>query len=114
MTFTPSARASDDGNTQPRLSSGSTHYASDYYEVIATTSGAGNVKDIRCSNTAGVAVTVKVYVNGGSARHPRAHGASFMADDVRRRRVHRELGTRLTGRNHRRSGTELPDRHPVL
>lgn len=60
------ASAADDGQTQPRLSSGSTNYANDYYDIIYATSSAGNVKGIRCNNA--VAIDVKIYVNGGSAQ----------------------------------------------
>ena len=66
MISVPAVRAADDGQTQPRLSVGSTMYANDYYEIVPTTSGAGNVKGLRCVNA--VTVTVKMYVNGGSAQ----------------------------------------------
>jgi len=61
------ARAADDGQTQPRLSFGSTHWANDYFEIIPTTSGAGNVKGLQCTVNS-VGVTVKMYVNGGAAQ----------------------------------------------
>ena len=66
MISVSAARASDDGQTQPRLSIGSTMYANDYSEIIPTTSGAGNVKGLRCVNA--VTVSVKMYVNGGAAQ----------------------------------------------
>jgi hypothetical protein len=57
---------SDDGQTQPRLNSGYTVYPNDYFEVVPSTNGSGNVKGIRCLN--GVPVLIKIYVNGGSAQ----------------------------------------------
>lgn len=60
------ASAADDGMTQPRLSTGGTMYANDWYEIIGTTNGSGNVKGVRCVATVGV--TIKIYVNGGSAQ----------------------------------------------
>lgn len=63
----PMARAADDGNTQPKLSFGFTQYLNDYYEIIGTTSGTGNVKGIRCLNSS-AQMQVKIYVNGGSAQ----------------------------------------------
>ncbi|HEX8152365.1 MAG TPA: hypothetical protein VF698_04525 [Thermoanaerobaculia bacterium] len=61
----PLTYAADDGQTQPRLSVGGTNYANDYYEIVQT-NGSGNVKGIRCINS--VALSVKIYVNGGSAQ----------------------------------------------
>lgn len=62
----PSAWAADDGNTQPKFSSGSLYSPYGYYEVIGTTSGTGNVKGIRC--TTNDTVNVNIYINGGSAQ----------------------------------------------
>lgn len=68
----PAAWAADDGNTQPKLSYGYTQYAGDYYEIVATTSGTGNVKGVHCTNT--VPVNILVYVNGGSAQTLNVNG----------------------------------------
>jgi hypothetical protein len=57
---------SDEGQTQPRLNSGSTLYPNDYVEIVPSTNGSGNVKGIRCTNT--VPVWIKIYVNGGTAQ----------------------------------------------
>jgi hypothetical protein len=62
----PTAWAADDGNTQPKFSSGYLNSPYGYYEVIGTTSGTGNVKGIRCSTND--TVYVNIYVNGGSAQ----------------------------------------------
>lgn len=63
--FAVSAFAADDGNTKPRLNEGSL-FSSGTIDVPNTTSGAGNVKGIRC--TASNNLTVSVYVNGGTAQ----------------------------------------------
>jgi hypothetical protein len=66
VTLAPSAWAADDGNTQPKFSSGYLNSPYGYYEVVGTTSGTGNVKGIRCSTND--TVYVNFYINGGSAQ----------------------------------------------
>lgn len=66
LALSPAAWAADDGNTQPKFDYGSLYSAFGYYEVVPTTSGAGNVKGVRCSTND--TVYVKIYVNGGSAQ----------------------------------------------
>jgi hypothetical protein len=66
LVMAPAAWATDDGNTQPKLSSGYLNSPYGYFEVISTTNGTGNVKGIRCSTND--TVYVNVYVNGGSAQ----------------------------------------------
>lgn len=57
--------AADDGNTKWRLNKAGVFYPNTSADVIATTSGAGNVKGVRCNGF--VLITVSVYVNGGAA-----------------------------------------------
>lgn len=64
--FATLASAADDGNTQPRLSTGGTMFANDFYEIIPTANGTGNVKGVRCVNS--IPVLLKIYVNGGTAQ----------------------------------------------
>src|SRR5205823_5349904 len=60
-----SAFAADDGNTKWRLNQSGLFYQNSSTDVISTTNAAGNVKGVRCSGA--TAITVSVYVNGGSA-----------------------------------------------
>jgi len=73
------ALGSDEGQTQPRLNSGSTLYPNDYVEIVPSTNGSGNVKGIRCMN--GVPVLIKIYVNGGTAQTLTFEGGSDVLRD---------------------------------
>lgn len=81
VALAPSAWAADDGNTQPKLSLGYTQYLNDYYKIVPTTSGAGNVKGIRCLNSS-ANMQVKIYVNGGSAQTITPVGLSTNAETL--------------------------------
>jgi len=63
-----SARAVDDGQTRPKLSTGSLSSPNTSTDIIATTNGSGNLKGIQCLFVAQVGVTVNIYVNGGTAQ----------------------------------------------
>ena len=63
--FAVNAFGADDGNTKWRIAQASLYSPSSSYDLISTTNGAGNVKGVRCN--APNAITVSVYVNGGSA-----------------------------------------------
>jgi hypothetical protein len=67
-----SAFATDDGNTQPKLSSGGVGGgASSPQNIIGTTNGTGNVKGVQCSSPSlgNIGSTsISIYVNGGSAQ----------------------------------------------
>ena len=67
LALSPAAWAADDGNTQPKFSTASVYYPNSSVDVIATTSGPGNLKGIRCNMSANGAV-LNFYVNGGSAQ----------------------------------------------
>lgn len=67
------AMAADDGLTQPKVNTVSNNSFTTATDLIATTSGSGNVKGVSCAleqdvgdNFAGA--IVKFYVNGGSAQ----------------------------------------------
>jgi hypothetical protein len=79
LVVAPAAWAADDGNTQPKLSSGYLNSPYGYYEVISTTNGAGNVKGIRCSTNAGL--YVNIYVNGGSAQQLVLNAGSIISNN---------------------------------
>jgi hypothetical protein len=59
------AFGADDGNAKWRLNQATIGSANWTYDVISTTSGAGNVKGVQCKSD--TSITVSVYVNGGSA-----------------------------------------------
>ncbi len=66
--FVPVAQASDDGQTQPRLTRGTLTGTSTSTDIIGTTSGSGNVKGVHCKFIAEDDASIKIYVNGGSAQ----------------------------------------------
>jgi hypothetical protein len=76
----PSAWAADDGNTQPKLNTGNIWAPNDAVDIIATTSGTGNVKGVRCTVTSGA--TLKIYVNGGSAQSLDVFGTTVSGDTM--------------------------------
>jgi hypothetical protein len=69
----PAARAADDGQTRPKLSSGGMSWAygsSLVLDIVPLTSGSGNVKGFFCSSINGAlwASSLQIYVDGGSAQ----------------------------------------------
>lgn len=68
----PSAHAVDEGQTQPKLSKQALAMTTTSADLIATTNGAGNVKGVLCviynSGLSMPTVSVKIYVDGGSAQ----------------------------------------------
>jgi|GEM_PF-2168336 len=79
-----SAFATDDGNTQPKLTSGGVGGGnSSPQDIIGTTNGTGNVKGIQCSSP-GLgnlgSTTINIYVNGGSAQALSLSNAQVLED----------------------------------
>lgn len=71
--FCVTARAADDGQTQPKLNTAYNNSHTTATDLIATTNGTGNVKGVACKLTqdgSGIypSAVVKFYVNGGSAQ----------------------------------------------
>lgn len=66
--FATVASASDDGQTRPKLDSSNLSTPNTSTDIIATTSGAGNVKGVNCQNSIGSALVIYIYVNGGAAQ----------------------------------------------
>ena len=66
--FVPTAQASDDGQTQPRLTKATLTGFNTSTDIIATTNGSGNVKGVHCKFIAEDDASIKIYVNGGSAQ----------------------------------------------
>jgi hypothetical protein len=65
LALAPAAWAADDGNTKPKLDTGGVYYPNDYRDVV-NSSGAGNVKGIRCTQTS--AVYLEITINGGTVQ----------------------------------------------
>src|SRR3954469_2003866 len=61
------AFAADDGNTKPRLSTGSATYYSGAQDIIFTTSGSGNVKGVSC-NLFSSGASIIFTVNGAATQ----------------------------------------------
>jgi hypothetical protein len=66
--FVPTAQASDDGQTQPRLTRATLSNLGTSIDIIGTTNGSGNVKGVQCKFTNEDDASIKIYVNGGSAQ----------------------------------------------
>jgi hypothetical protein len=85
LTIASNAFAADDGNTKWRLNHGNLFAPSSSYDIISTTSGAGNVKGVHCATNE--AVNVSVYVNGGAAEtftyDPGLNDAGFIPFNIR-------------------------------
>jgi hypothetical protein len=60
--------AADDGQTQPKLNNAVVNWSATSADIVATTNGAGNVKGVHCQFLFPGSVTVRFYVNGGSAQ----------------------------------------------
>jgi hypothetical protein len=62
--------AADDGQTQPKLNQSELNWSVASVDIVPTTNGAGNVKGVQCVfiQSASTSITVKFYVNGGSAQ----------------------------------------------
>jgi hypothetical protein len=80
MLVASTALASDDGQTQPRLSSAGLIYANTSVDAIATTSGTGNVKGVQCRFVNGSNGLVNIFVNGGSAQALTMNASDYPAD----------------------------------
>src|SRR6266498_4173294 len=66
LVLAPAAWAADDGNTQPKLDTGGVYYPNDYRDIIPTTSGAGNIKGIRCTQSS--PIYLEITINGGTVQ----------------------------------------------
>ena len=66
--FVPTAFASDDGQTQPRLNQADLVLPNTSVNIIGTTNGSGNVKGVYCRSANLSSATINIYVNGGSAQ----------------------------------------------
>jgi len=60
--------AADDGNTKPRLSTGSAFYGSGNADIINQTSVSGNVKGVSCSFSSNAQAGIIFTVNGAAAQ----------------------------------------------
>ena len=60
--------AVDDGQTKPRLNSGSLYSPGTSADIVPTTNGAGNVKGVQCRFEITSEVFIKFYVDGGAAQ----------------------------------------------
>jgi hypothetical protein len=72
LLIVPSAQAIDEGQTQPKLSKQSLALTTTTADLVSLTNGAGNVKGVLCmiynSGLSMPTVSVKIYVDGGSAQ----------------------------------------------
>ena len=66
--FAPTAWASDDGQTQPRLTYAERVSPNTSIDIIGTTNGAGNIKGIYCKSINFSRGKINIFVNGGSAQ----------------------------------------------
>ena len=76
--FVPTAWASDDGQTQPRLNQGGVLTANSSVDIISTTNGVGNVKGVHCKGF--YSFNIKIFVDGGSAQTLPIDFAHYPAD----------------------------------
>lgn len=72
--------AADDGQTQPKLNSNFVNWSVSSADIIGTTNGAGNVKGVHCYFLYPGSVTVKFYVNGGSAQSITVSSSDYPID----------------------------------
>ena len=79
--FAPTAWASDDGQTQPRLNYGDRTSPNTSTDIIGTTNGAGNIKGIYCSGFNLSRGRINIFVNGGSAQVLAIEPVPFPVDD---------------------------------
>lgn len=77
--FVSPAMASDDGQTQPRLSHGAAQTANTAIDII-NTNGVGNIKGIQCRFINNAGGTINIFVDGGSAQ-PLAMTAGHYPED---------------------------------
>lgn len=66
--FAPTAWASDDGQTQPRLTYNDRVFPNTSADIIGTTNGTGNIKGISCKSFNLSRGKINIFVNGGSAQ----------------------------------------------
>jgi len=96
------AFAADDGNTKWRLNQVTIDYPNTTYDVIGTTSGAGNVKGVQCKSDTNL--TLSVYVNGGSAEqftcYSNLAGDGFIPFNIRFTTSIRVTASRSGGSNY--------------
>jgi DNA/RNA endonuclease YhcR with UshA esterase domain len=78
--LTPTALASDDGQTQPRISHAGAIFPNTSVDVLPTTNGVGNIKGIQCTFVNNATGTINIFVNGGSAQTLILSGADFPRD----------------------------------
>ncbi len=78
--ITSSLFAADDGQTQPKLNSSIVNWSVSSADIVGTTSGAGNVKGVHCYFLYPASVTVKFYVNGGSAQSVTISSSDYPID----------------------------------
>lgn len=99
MLVSVTAFGADDGNTKWRLNQVDLSSSGVTYDIIATTNGAGNIKGVHCDTD--TTVTLKVYVNGGSAEtiavDPGLVDDGFIPFNIRFTSSIRVTGFRSTG-----------------
>ena len=77
---TPTALASDDGQTQPRLTHGGVIFPNGSIDLIPTTNGVGNIKGIQCTFVNNSSGTLNIFVDGGSAQPLSLSGSHYPRD----------------------------------
>ena len=84
VALTQGVSAADSGETRPRLNhAGLAGPGTTTADIIATTTGSGNVRGLNCiftPNTVPVTMTIKFYVNGGAAQSITFGYSDFAAD----------------------------------
>jgi hypothetical protein len=81
----PAARAVDEGQTHPKLSSGTLTSTATATDVVPLTNGAGNVKAFSCASTSDSVLagsTVQIYVDGGAAQTLSFTNAMILQDNA--------------------------------
>ncbi len=66
--FVPTAWASDDGQTQPRLNSTGIVFPNTSIDIVSTTNGVGNVKGVYCKSFNSSSGNINIFVDGGAAQ----------------------------------------------
>jgi hypothetical protein len=83
--FVPTAWASDDGQTQPRINSSGLNFANTSIDIITTTNGVGNVKGVYCKSSNSSSGNVNIFVDGSAqtlAIQPSLYPADNNGDNV--------------------------------
>lgn len=80
LTLSSAAWAVDDGETRPRLNYANLSSPGTSTDIVATTSGSGNVKGVYCQFTVSVPVLINFYVDGGAAQTVTLMNSYFPVD----------------------------------